>query len=143
MTCNEPIYLLTLVMSAFFYFPLSDHDLERLYEQWEEDEDPLEPDELPEWDPRRPQPTIDFSKLDMSDTDNVMRATKKGKTVMMFVKVSGNPTPKETEDISSIWQTGLWNTHISADRFSLEDDRVIFVFKVRKSISFCSCGIIR
>lgn len=49
---------------------------------------------------------------------------------MMFVKVSGKPTPKETEDISSIWQTGLWNTHISADRFSLEDDRVIFVFKV-------------
>jgi len=107
----------------------NDADLERLYEQWEEDEDPLDPDELPEWDPRRPQPTIDFSKLDMSDTDNVMRATKKGKTVMMFVKVSGKPTPKETEDITSIWQTGLWNTHISADRFQLEDDRVIFVFK--------------
>ena len=115
---------------TYIFSSQSDHDLERLYEQWEEDEEPLEPDELPEWDPRRPQPTIDFSKLDMSDTDNVMRATKKGKTVMMFVKVSGNPTPKETEDISSIWQTGLWNTHISADRFSLEDDRVIFVFKV-------------
>ena len=112
---------------------ISDADLERLYEQWEEDEEPLEPDELPEWDPRRPQPTIDFSKLDMSDTDNVMRATKKGKTVMMFVKVSGKPTPKETEDITSIWQTGLWNTHISADRFQLEDDRVIFVFKVSDS----------
>ena len=111
----------------------SDHDLERLYEQWEEDEEPLDPDELPEWDPRRPQPTIDFSKLDMSDTDNVMRATKKGKTVMMFVKVSGKPTKEETEGITSIWQTGLWNTHISADRFQLEDDRVIFVFKVSDS----------
>ena len=122
---------------TYIFSSQSDHDLERLYEQWEEDEEPLEPDELPEWDPRRPQPTIDFSKLDMSDTDNVMRATKKGKTVMMFVKVSGNPTPKETEDISSIWQTGLWNTHISADRFSLEDDRVIFVFKVHNcSIQF-------
>ena len=130
-----PLRLTSLTFRIFFSH--SDHDLERLYEQWEEDEEPLEPDELPEWDPRRPQPTIDFSKLDMSDTDNVMRATKKGKTVMMFVKVSGNPTPKETEDISSIWQTGLWNTHISADRFSLEDDRVIFVFKVHNcSIQF-------
>jgi len=107
----------------------TDADLEKLYEQWEEDEDELPLDELPEWDPRKPQPQIDFSKLDMSDTDNVMRATKKGKTVMMFVKVSGNPTKEEAEGISSIWQTGLWNTHISADRFSLEDDRVIFVFK--------------
>ena len=131
---HDPLRLRTL---DFIFSSQSDHDLERLYEQWEEDEEPLEPDELPEWDPRRPQPTIDFSKLDMSDTDNVMRATKKGKTVMMFVKVSGNPTPKETEDISSIWQTGLWNTHISADRFSLEDDRVIFVFKVHNcSIQF-------
>ena len=116
-----------------FLFPISDADLEKLYEQWEEDEDELPLDELPEWDPRKPQPQIDFSKLDMSDTDNVMRATKKGKTVMMFVKVSGNPTKEEAEGISSIWQTGLWNTHISADRFSLEDDRVIFVFKVSKS----------
>ena len=54
----------------FFSLPFSDHDLERLYEQWEEDEEPLELDELPEWDPRKPQPSIDFSKLDMSDTDN-------------------------------------------------------------------------
>ena len=126
---------------SVFLFPISDADLEKLYEQWEEDEDELPLDELPEWDPRKPQPQIDFSKLDMSDTDNVMRATKKGKTVMMFVKVSGNPTKEEAEGISSIWQTGLWNTHISANRFSLEDDRVIFVFKVRKSISFCSYTI--
>ena len=67
---------------------ISDADLERLYEQWEEDEEPLEPDELPEYDPRRPQPQVDFSKLDMSDPESVLRATKKGKTLMMFVKVS-------------------------------------------------------
>ncbi len=100
-----------------------------LYEQWEEGDDPLEPDELPEWHPDRPQPMIDFSKLDMSNTDNVLKATKKGKTLMLFVKVSGNPTREETEQISGIWQTGLWNTHIQADRFLLEDDRIIFMFK--------------
>ena len=36
----------------------SDADLERLYEQWEEEEEPLPIDELPEWDPRRPQPQV-------------------------------------------------------------------------------------
>jgi hypothetical protein len=40
----------------------SDADLERLLEQWEEDEEPIPPDELPEGHPDRPQPPIDFSK---------------------------------------------------------------------------------
>merc|ERR1712203_858961 len=39
----------------------SDADLERLYEQWEEDDEPLPVDELPEWDPRKPQPQVDIN----------------------------------------------------------------------------------
>ena len=62
--------------------------MERLYEQWEEDEEDLPLDELPDWDPRKPQPMVDFSKLDMSNPDNIMKATKKGKTIMLFAKVS-------------------------------------------------------
>lgn len=68
-------------------FLSSDADLERLYDQWEEDDEPLPLDELPEHDPRRPQPSIDFSKLDMSNPESMMKATKKGKTLMMFVRV--------------------------------------------------------
>lgn len=45
-------------------------------------------------------------------------------------QVSGNPTRDETEELTSLWQTGLWNSHIQADRFLLEDDRAIFMFKV-------------
>lgn len=107
----------------------SDADLERLLEQWEEDEDPLPPDELPEWDPKKPQPKIDLNNLDMSDPETVLKMSKKGKTLMMFVKVSGNPSRPETEEITSIWQTGLWNNHIQCDRFVIEDNRVIFQFK--------------
>ncbi len=107
----------------------SDADLERLYEQWEEDEEPIPLDELPAHDPRKPQPQIDFSKLNMRDTDSVLRATKKGKALMIFVKVNGDPTKAETEEITSIWQTGLWNSHIQSERFQLEDDRVIFMFQ--------------
>jgi len=108
----------------------SDSDLERLYEQWEEDEEPLPVDELPDHDPRKPQPAIDFTKLDMSNPENVIKATKKGKTLMLFAKVRGSPSRQETEDISAIWQTGLWNSHIQCERFLLEDDRVIFMFHV-------------
>ena len=102
--------------------------MERLYDQWEEDdEDPLEPDELPEH--LRPSPKIDLSQLDMSDPEGILKATKKGKTLMAFVTVSGNPTKQETEQITGIWQSSLMNSHLIAERFVISDDRAIFMFK--------------
>merc|ERR1712066_267112 len=35
----------------------------------------------------------------------------------------------ETEEISSIWHTGLYNAHIHGERFLVEDSRVMFSFK--------------
>ena len=67
-------------------------------------------------------------------SDALTRA-KKGKTVMAFVKVSGSPSKAETEEITSIWQTGLWNSHIHMDRFPVDEDRVIFMFKVWACLS--------
>jgi len=107
----------------------NDADLERLLDQWEEDEDPIPPDELPDGHPDKPQPQVDFSKLDMKDPEGVMKMTKKGKTVMMFVRVSGASSRAETEEITSLWQTGLWNNHVQAERYVLEDDRVMFMFR--------------
>lgn len=105
--------------------------MEKLYEQWEEDEEPLPVDELPDWDPRKPRPGLDLSDMSkFQDADEIIKASKKGQSVMMFVKISGNPTKEEAEEISGIWQTGLWNSHISADRFMIEDDRALFLFKV-------------
>lgn len=92
----------------------SDADLERLLDQWEEDEEPLEDDELPEH--LRPSPQLDLSQMDMSNPEAMLQATKKGKTLMTFVSVSGNPTRDECEDITKIWQTSLWNNHIQAER---------------------------
>jgi len=107
----------------------SDADLERLLEQWDEDEEPLPVDELPEWDPRKPQPEIRMEDMQNKDPEDLLRLSKKGKTVMAFVKVSGSPSKAETEEITSIWQTGLWNSHIHMDRFPVDEDRVIFMFK--------------
>jgi hypothetical protein len=80
----------------------------------QEDEEPLEPDELPEH--LRPTPQIDMSKIDMSNPENLLKVTKKGKTLMTFVTVSGNPTRTESEEITKLWQTSLWNSHIQAER---------------------------
>ncbi|KAH6931278.1 hypothetical protein HPB50_023284 [Hyalomma asiaticum] len=96
----------------------NDADLERLYEQWEEDEEPLEPDELPEY--MRPAPKIDMSKLDASNPENILKASKKGRMLMTFITLLGKPTREETEEITSIWQTSLMNNHISVDRIKLE-----------------------
>ena len=49
----------------------------------------------------------------------------------MSVKVGGNPTRREAEDIAGIWETGLWNNHVHADRFMLGDDTAAYLFKVR------------
>lgn len=105
----------------------TDADLERLYEQWEEDEEPLPEDERPEH--LRKSPSLDMSKLDFSNPDNVLKLSKKGKTLMTFVSVLGNPTRQETESITALWQSSLQNSHIIADRFIVADDRAIFMFK--------------
>lgn len=92
----------------------SEADMERLLDQWEEDEEPLEDDELPEH--LRPQQQIDLSQLDMTNPEGMLQATKKGKTLMTFVSVSGNPSRNECEEITKLWQTSLWNNHIQAER---------------------------
>ncbi|XP_036330714.1 LDLR chaperone boca [Rhagoletis pomonella] len=105
----------------------TDADLERLLDQWEEDEDPLEPDELPEH--LRPQPRIDLSNLDSTNPEELLKASKKGRTLMTFVSVGGKPTREEADTITKLWQTSLWNNHIQAERYMVDDDRAIFLFK--------------
>jgi len=107
----------------------SDADLERLYDQWEEDDEPLAPDELPEH--LRPPPSggsFPFDKVGALTPDEIMKMTKKGKTVMMFVNLLGTPTRDECETLTSLWQGSLRNNHIQAERYVIEDARAIFLF---------------
>lgn len=85
-----------------------------LFDQWEEDEEPLPEDELPEH--LRKPPSIDLTKMDMSNPESVLQATKKGQTVMMFVSVANKPSKARTEELTKIWQTSLWSNHIQAER---------------------------
>ena len=54
---------------------------------FKEDEEPLPEDELPMWE--REPPKVDFSQLDFSDPENVLKMSKKGKVIMMFATISG------------------------------------------------------
>ncbi|KAL1116319.1 hypothetical protein AAG570_005814 [Ranatra chinensis] len=101
--------------------------MERLLDQWEEDEEPLEPDELPEH--LRPSPQVDFSKIKGSNPEELLQMTKKGRTLMTFVTVAGTPSRETTEDLTKLWQTSLWNNHIQAERYVIDDNRAIFMFK--------------
>lgn len=105
----------------------SDADIERLYDQWEEDEEPLEDDELPEH--LRKGANIDLSSVDLSKPEDLLKLSKKGKTLMSFVTISGEPDRDRTEKVTALWQTSLHNNHIIADRFIIGDNRAIFMFK--------------
>ena len=48
---------------------------------------------------------------------------------MTFVSVTDSPTREDAEIITKLWQTSLWNNHIQAERYMVDDDRAIFMFK--------------
>ncbi|XP_072258835.1 LRP chaperone MESD [Pyxicephalus adspersus] len=104
----------------------NDADMARLLEQWEED-DEIEEGDLPEHK-RKPSP-VDFTKLDPGNPESILQMTKKGKTIMIFATVSGNPTEKETEEITSLWQGSLFNANYDIQRFIVGPNRVIFMLR--------------
>ncbi|VDO97789.1 unnamed protein product [Soboliphyme baturini] len=104
----------------------TDADMERLYEEWEAGSEPLEEDELPEW--KRPPPKQSFDPSKVSNPEELVRASKKSRTLMMFVGVSGTPSRDELEDITKLWQTSLFNAQIDVQRFIIDDHRAIFMF---------------
>lgn len=64
----------------------------------------------------RKKPSIDLTKMDMSNPEAVLQATKKGQTVMMFVSVANKPSRARSEELTKIWQATLWSNHIQAER---------------------------
>ncbi|XP_041460387.1 LDLR chaperone boca-like [Lytechinus variegatus] len=104
----------------------NDADVERLFEQWEEDEE-KDPDDLMEHE--RPAPKIDFSKMDPKNPEGILQMSKKGKTLMMFVTVSGDPTQEEAETITQRWQDQLFNANYQLQRYMVDSNRAIFLLK--------------
>lgn len=86
-----------------------------MIQNFQENDDDGDPDDdTPEH--LRPAPAIDLSQMDTSNPENILKLSKKGRTVMGFVSVSGNPSRTESDDITKVWQTSLWNANIQAEK---------------------------
>ncbi len=85
------------------------------FKENDEEYDPSEEDD----DPRlKPEPKVQFDpKLMAKDPQAMLKLSKKGKPLMLFVTVAGNPSQKETERVSSIWQQSLHNAQFQTQRF--------------------------
>lgn len=57
-----------------------------------------------------------MSQINMGDPENILQQSKKGRTVMSFVAVSGQPDRNEAEEITKLWQSSLWNNQIQAEK---------------------------
>lgn len=79
-----------------------------------QEDDDIEEGDLPEH--KRSPPPIDFSKVDSSKPEELLKLSKKGRTLMVFATVSGDPTEKETEEITSLWQGSLFNGNYDVQR---------------------------
>lgn len=77
-------------------------------------DDDIEEGDLPEH--KRSSPPIDFSKVDASKPEELLKVSKKGRTLMVFATVSGDPTEKETEEITGLWQGSLFNANYDLQR---------------------------
>ena len=113
----------------------TDREIDQLYEQWDEnDEDESKEDEEPlNKRPPIPIPPLDPNVLGHeSSTDEYLKLSKKGQSVMMFVSVKspeGKTTKDFTEKISALWTSNFYNNHIDAQNFVVDDDRILFLFK--------------
>ena len=54
--------------------------------------------------------------MNMENPEELLKATKRHKTLMMFATISGNPSREETEEISGLWQSQLSNGHLKTER---------------------------
>ncbi|CAK5083916.1 unnamed protein product [Meloidogyne enterolobii] len=118
------IILLVLQLSCSSKKDVRDYteaELDKLYEQWAEND--LEDDDEQENKPKT-----------ANSPDDLLKMTKKGQSVMMFVSVA-NPvdnsksTKELTEKISAQWQQSFFNNHIDAQNYVVDDDRILFLFK--------------
>lgn len=84
------------------------------YLSTQEDEEPLPEDELPEH--LRPQPQMAFDPNNIGDPESLLKMSKKGRTLMMFVQVKDELDPDRAEEVTKLWQGALYNNHIQAER---------------------------
>ena len=94
-----------------------DADIQKISEQWEEDEEDeqaMEPPTVPGAEPYPEPEDDDPLKLSSSDRPTMIRVT-----------LSGPPrSRRDTEDITKLWQVGLLNANIPTERYYVNEKDV-------------------
>ena len=71
---------------------------------------------------------MDMMKDGKVDPQNLMKQSKKGKPMMIFVGVrDAVDNQPYTEQVSSRWTNSLHNAHIPVQRYIVAPDRVLFM----------------
>jgi len=109
-------------------------DMERLYEEWEEnDEDVIPDDEKPDYEKPRLDINIDKLRKEAHGPEDLLRLSKKGQSVMLFVSVTDGSNDKPprsfTDRYAQLWTSNLHNNHIEVTAHIVEDDRILFLFR--------------
>ncbi|KAI6190391.1 hypothetical protein M3Y97_00112600 [Aphelenchoides bicaudatus] len=112
----------------------TDADIDRLFDEWEENDDEKIPDdEKPDYEKPKPDVNIMELKEKVNNPDDLLRFSKKGQPVMMFVTITdgtnNKPSRQFTDGLSGLWQSNLFNAHIDMQAYVVEDDRILFLFK--------------
>ncbi|KAK6061857.1 hypothetical protein COOONC_00479 [Cooperia oncophora] len=111
---------------------MSEADLERLYEEWEKnDPERDDDDDEPQKRERIAVDLKDAAKI--KNPEDLLKMTKKGQTLMMFVNVRDPLVPSKkdrsyTEKMTELWRSMLHNNHVQCQVFLIDDDRAIFMF---------------
>ncbi|VDO05554.1 unnamed protein product, partial [Haemonchus placei] len=113
-------------------FAHGEADLERLYEEWEKNDPDKEYDDDDEASKKKPK-AVDLKGLEGKNPEEILKRTKKGETLMMFVNVRDPQVPSRkdrpyTNKMTELWRVMLLNNHIQSQVFLIDDDRAIFMF---------------
>ncbi|PIO75778.1 hypothetical protein TELCIR_02163 [Teladorsagia circumcincta] len=116
-------------------FLLREADLERLYEEWEENDPEKSNEDDDEQIQKRERAAFNLKEhgSEAKNPEELLKMTKKGETLMMFVNVRDPLVPSKkdrpyTEKMTELWRSMLRNNHIQCQVFLIDDDRAIFMF---------------
>ncbi|KRZ72340.1 26S proteasome non-ATPase regulatory subunit 1, partial [Trichinella papuae] len=103
----------------------TDADLQGLFDQWEANDDPLDPDEIEGW--RKPPP-LDLNLLKVHTSEQASRIIKKDREMKLFVKFDPKMSRAEIDDLTNIWLMRFFNNHIISKRRFSQEKEVEFLF---------------
>jgi len=110
----------------------TDADIDKLEKEWDDnDEEKDEEYEFQRKYPggRRRPPAFNMNDIQGKKPEEIIKLSKKGQTLMMFVTVSGNPTRQETEEITQIWYLGLKNGLYDVTKYVVDDNRILLLLQ--------------